>query len=113
MVCSSWSERSRTARCMVSAASVIKPPGRSSLTGPVGPHRTWSWAHLRLSDVKAVRSVLGGTVNDVVLAVTAGGLRELLEARGEPVAGRSIRALVPVSVRTPGERGVYNNRVSA
>jgi len=102
-----------TARGMVSAASVIKPPGRSSLTGPVGPHRTWSWAHLRLSDVKAVRSVLGGTVNDVVLAVTAGGLRELLEARGEPVAGRSIRALVPVSVRTPGERGVYNNRVSA
>jgi diacylglycerol O-acyltransferase / wax synthase len=56
---------------------------------------------------------LGGTVNDVVLTIVAGGLRELLEARGERVDGRMIRALVPVSVRRPGERGVYNNRVSA
>jgi WS/DGAT/MGAT family acyltransferase len=60
-----------------------------------------------------VRSTLGGTVNDVVLTVVAGGLRDLLEQRGEAVEDRSIRALVPVSVRTPGERGVYNNRVSA
>jgi WS/DGAT/MGAT family acyltransferase len=101
------------ARGMVSATSLIRPQGKSSLTGPVGPHRTWSWAHLRLSDVKAVRTALGGTVNDVVLAIVAGGLRELLEERGEPVDGRTIRALVPVSVRTPGEKGVYNNRVSA
>jgi WS/DGAT/MGAT family acyltransferase len=98
---------------MTSAASVLRPPGSSSLTGPVGPHRTWAWAHLRLQDVKSVRSALGGTVNDVVLAVVAGGLRELLESRGEPVDGRKVRALVPVSVRSAGERGVYNNRVSA
>jgi diacylglycerol O-acyltransferase / wax synthase len=101
------------ARGTVSAASIIRPPSRSSLTGPVGPHRVWSWAHVRLKDVKAVRVELGGTVNDVVLTVVAGGLRELLEARGEPVADRSIRALIPVSVRMPGEKGVYNNRVSA
>jgi WS/DGAT/MGAT family acyltransferase len=101
------------ARGMTSAASIVRPPGRTSLTGPVGPHRTWSWAHVRLSDVKTVRAALGGTVNDVVLTIVAGGLRELLESRGEPVADRTIRALVPVSVRTPGEKGVYNNRVSA
>jgi WS/DGAT/MGAT family acyltransferase len=101
------------ARGMASTTSMIRPPARTSLTGPVGPHRTWSWAQLRLSDVKPVRAALGGTVNDVVLTVVAGGLRDLLEARGEPVADRTIRALVPVSVRTPGEKGVYNNRVSA
>jgi WS/DGAT/MGAT family acyltransferase len=100
-------------RAMGSAASVLRPIGSSSLTGPVGPHRTWSWAHLRLRDVKRVREGLGGTVNDVVLTIVSGGMRELLESRGEPVEGRAIRALVPVSVRTPGERGVYNNRVSA
>ena len=100
-------------RGMTSAASVLRPPGSSSLTGPVGPHRTWAWAHLRLQDVKSVRATLGGTVNDVVLAVVAGGLRQLLESRGEPVDGRKVRALVPVSVRSAGERGVYNNRVSA
>jgi WS/DGAT/MGAT family acyltransferase len=49
----------------------------------------------------------------VVLAIVSGGLRDLLEERGESVADRTVRALVPVSVRRPGERGVYNNRVSA
>jgi len=100
-------------RGIASGARVLRPLGGSSLVGPVGPHRTWSWAHVRLSDVKAVRATLSGTVNDVVLALVSGGLRDLLEARGESVAERTIRALVPVSVRRPGERGVYNNRVSA
>jgi WS/DGAT/MGAT family acyltransferase len=109
----SLGEARDVARAMGSAASVLRPPVASSLTGPVGPHRTWAWAHLRLSDVKAVRAALGGTVNDVVLAVTAGGLRDLLEARGEDVGGRSVRALVPVSVRAAGEKGVYDNQVSA
>jgi len=100
-------------RGMASGARVLRPLGGSSLVGPVGPHRTWTWAHVRLSDVKAVRSALGGTVNDVVLAIVSGGLRDLLEARGERVDDRTVRALVPVSVRRSGERGVYNNRVSA
>jgi len=100
------------ARGITSAAGLLRPLGSSSLTGPVGPHRIWSWRRVELSDVKAVRAALGGTVNDVVLSIVAGGLRELLQRRGEPVDGRSIRALVPVSVRRPGEKGVYNNQVS-
>ena len=100
-------------RAVTSAAGLLRPPASSSLVGPVGPHRTWSTAHVHLSDVKSVRAGLGGTVNDVVLAIVAGGLHDLLLARGEDVDGRTVRALVPVSVRRPGERGVYNNRVSA
>ncbi|HVS29262.1 MAG TPA: wax ester/triacylglycerol synthase family O-acyltransferase, partial [Solirubrobacteraceae bacterium] len=100
-------------RGMASTAGLMRLLGSSSLTGPVGPHRTWSCAHVRLSDVKSVRAVLGGTVNDVVLTIVSGGLRDLLEARGESVADRTIRTLVPVSVRRPGEQGTYNNRVSA
>lgn len=100
-------------RGIASGARVLRPAGGSSLVGSVGPHRTWRWAHVRLGDVKTVRSAIGGTVNDVVLALVSGGLRDLLESRGESVADRAIRALVPVSVRRPGERGVYNNRVSA
>ena len=109
----SLSQLEDVVRGMASFASVLRPRDHTSLTGPVGPHRTWSWAHLRLSDVKAVRAVLGGTVNDVVLTVVSGGLRDLLESRGENVEGEAIRTLVPVSVRQPGEKGVYNNRVSA
>jgi diacylglycerol O-acyltransferase len=100
-------------RGMTSAAGLLRPLGSSSLTGPVGPHRTWSTASVHLSDVKTIRSALGGTVNDVVLAIASGGLRELLDSRGEEIEDRTVRALVPVSVRSPGEHGAYNNRVSA
>jgi diacylglycerol O-acyltransferase len=100
-------------RGMSSGAGVLRPQGASSLTGTIGPSRTWSTAYVHLSDVKAIRSALGGTVNDVVLTIVAGGLRDLLQSRGENVEGRRVRVLVPVSVRRPGERGVYNNRVSA
>jgi WS/DGAT/MGAT family acyltransferase len=109
----SLSQAADLLRGMTSAAGLLRPLGSSSLVGPVGPHRTWASAHVRLGDVKSVRAALGGTVNDVVLTIVSGGLRDLLEARGEHVADRTIRALVPVSVRRPGERGVYNNRVSA
>ncbi len=101
------------ARAAASASGLLQPLGSTSLVGPVGPHRAWSTAYIHLSDVKAIRASLGGTVNDVVLTVVAGGLRELLESRGEDVEERTVRALVPVSVRRPGEHGVYNNQVSA
>jgi WS/DGAT/MGAT family acyltransferase len=62
--------------------------------------------------VKEVRNALGGTVNDVVLAVITRGFRDLLLGRGADVEGKVVRTLVPVSVRSESERGVYNNRVS-
>jgi diacylglycerol O-acyltransferase len=101
------------ARALLAAAPALRP-SRSSLTGPIGPHRVWSWAKVPLASVKEVRSGLGGTVNDVVLTLITNGYRELLEARGETIAPDSVvRTMVPVSVRAPGERGEYNNRVSA
>src|SRR5436305_1153667 len=48
--------------------SLLRPTPRTSLNGPIGPHRRWAWAHAQLSDVKVVRRGLGGTINDVVLA---------------------------------------------
>jgi diacylglycerol O-acyltransferase / wax synthase len=102
------------ARATAAASANMRPVAASSLTGPIGPHRRWSWADARLSDVKTVRTALGGTVNDVVLTIITNGFRELLDSRGEDVAeDRVVRTMVPVSVRHKGERGVYNNRVSA
>ena len=103
-----------TARAAVAASSRMRPVASSSLTGPIGPHRRWSWADVRLTDVKTVRGTLGGTVNDVVLTIITNGFRELLESREEhPEPDAVVRTMVPVSVRRRGERGVYNNRVSA
>ncbi len=83
------------------------------LTGSLGPRRTWGWADADLDDVKAVKNAYGATVNDVVLAATAGGFRRLLVARGQQVSGRTVRTMVPVSMRHTDEHGTLGNRVSA
>jgi WS/DGAT/MGAT family acyltransferase len=62
--------------------------------------------------VKTIRKQLGGTVNDVVLAGVAGGLRRLFESRGDDLDIR-MRALCPVSVRDTSESMQLGNRVSA
>jgi diacylglycerol O-acyltransferase / wax synthase len=92
---------------------LLRPTPKSSLNGQIGPHRRWDWAHAGLSDVKAVRASLGGTVNDVVLAAITRGFRDLLLSRGEDPSRVTVRTLVPVSVRRADERESYNNRVSA
>ena len=97
---------------LLTMSGVLRPPPGSSLNGPIGPHRRWAWASAHLTDVKRVRSGLGGTVNDVVLTAITGAFRELLAARGEST-DRPVRTLVPVSVRSAQERETYNNRVSA
>jgi diacylglycerol O-acyltransferase len=102
-----------TARSLAAAAPAFRP-ATSSLTGPIGPHRVWSWAKATLADVKSVRTAVGGTVNDVVLTIITNGFRDLLDARHETVTpDRVVRTMVPVSVRSEGEHGVQNNRVSA
>ena len=65
-----------------------------------------------LADIRQIRSVAGGTVNDVVLTAVAGGFRDLLLARGEAVDDVELRTLVPVSVRN-GSDPVLDNHVSA
>ena len=100
------------ARGAASAAGILRPTPSSALNGPIGPHRRWAWARSTLADVKTVRTALGGTVNDVVLSAITRGFRDLLLGRGEDVSNRVVRTLVPVSVRSPGERGEYNNKVS-
>ena len=85
----------------------------SVLNGPLGPHRRWSWVSGELSAVKAVKDAAGCTVNDVVLAAIAGGFRQYLLERGEPVDELVVRSLVPVSIRTDEHRGRLGNQVTA
>jgi diacylglycerol O-acyltransferase len=102
-----------TVQGLLAMRGLLRRTPESSLNGPIGPHRRWDWARGRLADAATIRNAFGGTVNDVVLTVISSGFRELLGSRGESVEGREVRTLVPVSVRAPGERGAYNNRVSA
>jgi diacylglycerol O-acyltransferase / wax synthase len=86
--------------------------GPHSLSGPIGPHRTWAHAEASLADVKAIRRAFGGTVNDVVLAAVSGGYRQLLTHRGEDADHSVVTSLVPVSTRHDDGDGVPDNRVS-
>src|SRR5947209_648693 len=71
----------------------------------VGPDRRFTWLRTSLDDVKAIKNTLGGTVNDVVLAVVTRALRRHLLRRGEDVTGPELKAFVPVSVRPEDQRG--------
>ena len=102
-----------TLRSFAGAGARLMPQEKSSLNGGFGPHRRWTSAHTTLAEVKKIRGALGGTVNDVVLSAITKGFRTLLLSRSENVDGRTVRTLVPVSVRAQSERGTYNNRVSA
>jgi diacylglycerol O-acyltransferase len=101
-----------------SLSGSVRTKSDTGLTGPVGGHRVLAWAAAPLTDVKAVRTALGGTVNDVVLAAITNGFRELLLSRGESVEGRVVRTLIPVSVRASRADGAatgdgtFNNKVS-
>ncbi len=91
---------------------LLRPPSDSSLLSPIGPHRRWNRARASLADVKLIRRAFGGTVNDVVLAFVTRGWRDLLAERDELLHDRVVRTVVPVSLRTPDERGQLANRVS-
>jgi WS/DGAT/MGAT family acyltransferase len=67
---------------------------------------------VRFDDVTTLRRVFGGTVNDIVVAAVTRAFRELLLGRGETVDRRTVAALVPVSLRAPGEHGQPDNRVA-
>jgi len=90
----------RAAGLAAAALTMARPPSSNPLNAAIGEARRFGMASMRLEDFKAIRKVHGGTINDVVLAVVAGALREWMMTRGESVSSRSaVRALVPVSVR--------------
>ena len=100
-------------RGLAAGVERLAVPSVTSLNGPIGPARRWTWLTASLARVKKIGAVLGGTVNDVLLAAITSGFRDLLDARGELADGVVVRSLVPVSVRSQDEQGMITNRISA
>jgi WS/DGAT/MGAT family acyltransferase len=84
---------------------------RSLLRRPVGGRRRLAVVRARLAVVKAVAHGHAATVNDVLLAAVAGGLRSLLVTRGVPVDGLIVSASVPVSLRAQADTAALGNKV--
>ncbi len=103
-------------REMVAASTATLPAAtpapRTIFNRPVSKERGFAWAQFSFPAMRAVKSALGGTVNDVVLTVLAGGIGRYLRERGQDPKGLELRAMCPVSMRQEDERGQLGNLVS-
>jgi WS/DGAT/MGAT family acyltransferase len=95
------------------AREELRAAPRTSLNGPIGTRRRFEVVRVALADLKEIKNSLGGTINDVVLTVTASGLRALLQSRGEPLPAGGLRAMVPMNVRVASEHLALGNRFSS
>jgi WS/DGAT/MGAT family acyltransferase len=115
-----WADPGHATRAVREAlegvAEVLSPALHSASETPLnrqlGPHRRFELIAHRVADYKRVKDLLGGTLNDVVLATVAGALRGFFQKRGLDVDGMEVRAMVPVSVRARGGDGSMGNQIS-
>ena len=84
---------------------------RTMLNGQVSAHRRVSFGSLPLADVKLVKDAFGTKVNDVVVALSAGAVREFL-INHDDLPDEPLVAMIPISVRTQDQIGTYGNRIS-
>jgi diacylglycerol O-acyltransferase len=87
-------------------------PPQTPFNATISPHRRFAFRSVPLSTIKDVKNALGATVNDVVMAVCAGGLRAWLE-KHDALPDKPLVSMIPVSVRTGEEEERWTNRVSA
>jgi len=90
----------------------LNPAPETPLNVPIGSHRRVFWIATELDHFKAIKNSLGGTVNDVLLAVVSGALARWLRTRGVRTEGLELRAQVPVSIRSDDERNRLGNRIA-
>ncbi|HEX3841139.1 MAG TPA: wax ester/triacylglycerol synthase family O-acyltransferase [Acidimicrobiales bacterium] len=93
------------------AALPLSAP-RTSFNGALSKRRSVAFTAIGLDDVKRLKSALGVTVNDIVLAVCTGALRNFL-IQGDELPDKPLVAVVPVSVRTATENVRGSNKVSS
>lgn len=94
-------------------ASGLVSASATPLNSEIGPHRRFEYFSLELARVKALKDKLGGTLNDIVLATVAGGIRRFLTRRLVDVGALDFRVSAPVSVHSASDKGGIGNRVSA
>jgi WS/DGAT/MGAT family acyltransferase len=95
------------------ARAGLSPAPPSPFNVTIGPHRRYTWLDLELRRMKAIKTALGGTLNDAVLSAVSLATGRWMRAQGHLTDDLVLRAMVPVSVRADVERGALGNRVAA
>lgn len=90
----------------------LSPAPPTPWNASVTPNRRFAMRSVSLANVKALKDATGGTINDIVMAMCTGALREYL-IRHDMLSEDPLRAMVPVSIRTGDEEDIWTNRVSA
>jgi WS/DGAT/MGAT family acyltransferase len=108
--------RSRRQRKIAGLAVSERPPKafaapKTRFNAPLTAHRSFAVATVDLESVRAVRSAFGTTINDVMLAAVAGGLRTYLQAH-DSLPDSPLVASLPVSTREEGERPAWGNHLA-
>lgn len=90
----------------------VTPAPPTPWNRPITAHRRFAMRSASIDTIKDIKNRTGGTVNDVVMAVCTGALREYLISH-DALPDQALRAMVPVSIRTGQEDDPWTNRVSA
>ena len=98
------------------ASGWLTQTGKTPLNGPISGARWFDWLELPLDEVKEIKNRHHATVNDVMLALVAGGVRDYLMTESgleqDDLEAIEFRIMAPVSVRTEDERGTLGNKVA-
>lgn len=96
----------------------LKKPKKNSYSTPntifnnsVSPKRTWGTAILSFERINTLRKIMNVSINDVILAICAGGIRRYLDEK-EKLPVQPLVANVPISIRVKGEKQEMNNQIS-
>jgi len=95
------------------ASLALSPSSATPINGPIGPHRNVDWLTMPLERVKQIRRAFECTVNDVVLAIVTGAVREYMKLRRVDPDELDFRVSAPVNMRGAGQRGQLGNFVSS
>ncbi|MDZ4278085.1 MAG: WS/DGAT domain-containing protein, partial [Dehalococcoidia bacterium] len=100
-------------RALASTAPLLTQPApRLPFSKAISAGRRVAFSEMSFVEIREIRSALGGTVNDVVLAILTGALRRYLSQHGYDPSGPEPRVAIPVNVRMQDESGSLGNRIS-
>lgn len=94
------------------SGALTPPPAvpRTRFNKVVSAHRVFDGTTFSLDEIKKIKNQFGATVNDVVLAICAGALREYLRENDE-LPDQSLVSMCPINVRDPNEESEVANQV--
>ena len=92
--------------------AAITPAPSLPFNGECSGERKLAWSEIPFADAREIRTVLNGTVNDVVLTILSEAVSRYVAFHKQEIKGQIVRFMVPVSLRQNDNRGSLGNLIS-